>query len=121
MKPTLILGASSNPYRNSNQLTERLIREGHPVWPVGRSGGKIGEATILGAPPVLEPGTVDTVTVYLNAENQREYYDYVLALKPKRLIFNPGAENFELGSLAQKAGIQVEYRCSQVMMAVGLY
>lgn len=119
MKPTLVLGASPKSYRNSHQLASRLHLEGYPVWAVGRSGGKIGEIDVLQSWPALKPGMIDTVSIYLNPQNQKEYYQYLIELKPRRMIFNPGAENTELGNLAQKAGIKVEYRCSQVMMALG--
>ncbi len=63
----------------------------------------------------------DTVTLYLNAENQKKYYDYILELKPKRIIFNPGAENPELAKLAQQKGIETLEACTLTTLAVGLY
>jgi predicted CoA-binding protein len=64
---------------------------------------------------------VDTVTLYLNPQNQKQYYDYILSLHPKRLIFNPGTENDELYSLAKENGIQPLEACTLVMLGTGQY
>jgi hypothetical protein len=65
--------------------------------------------------------SVDTITLYLSAGNQKQYYDYILSLKPKRLIFNPGAENDELYDLAKENGIQPIEACTLVMLSTGQY
>ena len=64
---------------------------------------------------------IDTITLYLNPERQKEYYDYILGLQPKRIIFNPGTENFELVRLAKEQGIETEFACTLVMLSVGQY
>jgi predicted CoA-binding protein len=64
---------------------------------------------------------VDTVTMYLGPQNQPEYYDYIVGLNPKRIIFNPGTENPELVKKAQEAGIETEYACTLVMLGSGVY
>ena len=64
---------------------------------------------------------VDTITLYLNPERQKDYYDYILGLHPKRIIFNPGTENFELVRMAKEKGIEVEIACTLVMLSVGVY
>jgi predicted CoA-binding protein len=64
---------------------------------------------------------IDTVTLYLNPRNQQEYYDFILSLKPKRIIFNPGTENEELEKLAEKNGIQPVEACTLVMLGTGQY
>jgi predicted CoA-binding protein len=64
---------------------------------------------------------VDTVTLYLNSLHQKEYYNYILSLKPKRVIFNPGAENEELSKLAKDNGIQPIEACTLVMLSTGQY
>ena len=64
---------------------------------------------------------VDTVTLYLNPVHQKQYYDYIVALKPKRIIFNPGAENDELAAIAAKNGIQPVEACTLVMLATNQY
>ena len=81
---------------------------------------------ILGK-PILDLKTkpriedVHTVTIYLNPANQKEWYNYILSLNPKRLIFNPGTENIELGSMAEKQGIEVEYACNLVLLRTGQF
>ena len=64
---------------------------------------------------------LDTVTLYLNAGNQKQYYDYIFSLHPKRIIFNPGAENEELFSLARKKGILPQEACTLVLLSTGQY
>lgn len=118
-KLTIVLGASPNAERYSNLAVKKLRAHGHPVVAVGSREGKIGDVEILNNHPV--PETVDTVTLYLNPQRQREYYDYLIRLKPKRIIFNPGAENDELENLAEKNNIEVIEACTLVMLSTGQY
>ena len=99
-KKTLVLGASDNPSRYSYLAINRLVRSGHPVVAVGRK--KTAVAGVEVEKEKKDFQNVDTVTLYLNPVNQREYYDYIVSLKPKRIIFNPGTENNELYDLARK-------------------
>ncbi len=119
MKKTLVLGATTNPARYAYLAVQRLSQKGHEVVPVGIKTGKINGIPIMQGQPEVED--VDTITLYLGAERQREYYDYLLSLKPKRIIFNPGAENPELAELAEKQKIEVVEGCTLVMLSVGTY
>src|SRR5919107_6135255 len=103
-KKTVVLGASQNPGRYSNMAVNRLSAHKHPVVAIGRRAGKIGDIEIITGEPQQEE--VDTVTLYLNPTNQKPYYDYILSLNPKRIIFNPGTENYELEKLANEKGIK---------------
>lgn len=116
---TVVLGASPNPERYSYLAVERLTRHGHPVVAIGLRKGAIGNTPIIPEHPVLE--NVDTVTLYMNAEKQKQYYDYILSLHPKRIIFNPGTENPELAQLAGQAGIEHPYACTLVLLSTGQY
>ena len=118
-KKTLVLGASANPARYSYLATQRLRAHGHPVVAIGRREGAIGDVHI-NKDHITEDG-VDTITLYLNPQNQVEYYDYILGLKPKRIIFNPGTENTELMQMAKQAGIQPVVACTLVMLSTGQY
>jgi uncharacterized protein len=119
MKKTVVLGATPNPERYAYLATQRLLKFGHEVLPVGIKKGKIEGITIEnGTPQYLG---VDTVTLYLNSVNQRHYYDYILSLKPKRIVFNPGTENLELAALAKKEDIEVVVACTLVMLSIGDY
>jgi uncharacterized protein len=119
MKKTVVLGATTNPERYANIATLRLLKYGHDVVPVGVRAGQIGDVDIVVGQPDVED--VDTVTMYLGAARQPEYYDYILRLRPKRIIFNPGAENPELETLAQGAGIATEEACTLVLLSIGAY
>src|SRR5215217_7380988 len=118
-KKTLVLGASSNPERYSYIAINRLRKYNHPTVAIGRRKGKVGDIDIDMEKKPIEG--VDTITLYLNAANQKQYYDYILSLKPKRIIFNPGAENDELYDLARQHGIQSMEACTLVLLSTGQY
>ena len=118
-KKTLVLGASDNPARYSYLAIRRLRNLHHPVVAIGRKNTVVGDVSITKEKKPEE--NIDTITLYLNAGHQREYYDYILSLKPKRIIFNPGAENDELASLARKQGIETTEACTLVMLSTNQY
>lgn len=118
-KKTVVLGASLNPSRYSNMAISRLSARNHPVVAVGLKEGKIGNVDIVKNQP--DEKDVDTVTLYLNPTNQKPYYDYILSLHPKRIIFNPGAENDELQKLAEKNGIKTMEACTLVLLSIGQF
>ncbi len=118
-KKTVVLGASDNPTRYSYLAVERLTAHGHPVTAIGRKTGSINNTPIITEHPSLEE--TDTVTLYLNAQNQKAYYDYILSLHPRRIIFNPGAENPELEQLARQNNIQPMEACTLVLLSTGQY
>ncbi|NCI47548.1 CoA-binding protein [Sediminibacterium soli] len=119
MKKTVVLGASDNPARYSYLAVEKLRRYGHPVVAIGRKTGKVSDTDIITERPNEQ--AVDTVTLYLNPALQKQYYDYILSLKPKRIIFNPGAENPELEQLAEENHIQPMEACTLVLLSTGQY
>ncbi len=118
-KKTVVLGASENPARYSNLAVKKLRSHQHPVVAVGRRQGTINDVEIVKGQP--QQHDVDTVTLYLNPSNQKEYYDYILSLNPKRIIFNPGTENDELDAIASKKGIKTMEACTLVMLSTGQY
>ena len=118
-KKTLVIGASENPQRYSNMAVKSLAGHQHPVVALGKRTGNIGDTPIETEKKSID--SVDTVTLYLNPLRQKEYYDYILSLQPKRIIFNPGTENDELSELAQSKGIKVQEACTLVLLSTGQY
>ena len=118
-KKTLVLGASGNPARYSYLAIHKLRSHGHPVEGIGLREVRVSDIEVRNDKPALEG--VDTVTLYLSAAHQREYYDYILSLKPKRIIFNPGAENDELADLARENRIYPQEACTLVLLSTGQY
>jgi len=118
-KKTMVLGASTNPERYSYLAVHKLRDRQHPVVAIGKREGKVADVEITKEHPELND--VDTITLYLNANNQKQYYDYILSLHPKRIIFNPGAENDELAKLAAAQGILPLEACTLVMLSTGQY
>ena len=118
-KKTVVLGASSNPSRYSYLALNRLQSKGHDVIAIGKRVGQVGSVEIGTEKKPVDD--VDTVTLYLNAGNQKQYYDYIFSLHPKRIIFNPGAENDELAALAKQKGIQPQEACTLVLLSTVQY
>jgi predicted CoA-binding protein len=118
-KKTVVLGASPHLDRYSNIAVHRLQRHGYEVVPLGFQEGTIDGTPIVVSFPTLED--IHTVTLYLNPFRQKEYYDYILSLQPKRIIFNPGTENPALQQLAEAKGIETKNACTLVMLSLGSY
>ena len=118
-KTTVILGASDNPNRYSYLALNRLKNYGHPIVAIGKKDGVVSGISIQKGTPAVE--NVDTITLYLNPERQKMYYDYIVSLNPKRIIFNPGTENEELAVLAEENGIKTMEACTLVMLSTGQF
>jgi predicted CoA-binding protein len=118
-KKTLVIGASSNPERYSYLAVKKLMAHQHPVIALGNQAGNIGDTVIETEKKSFD--NIDTVTLYLNPQRQKDYYNYILSLHPQRIIFNPGTENDELYELAKENGIVVEEACTLVMLSTGQY
>lgn len=118
-KKTIILGASENPGRYSYLALKRLQANGHDIIAIGKKAGNVdGTPIITGQPEITG---ANTVTLYLNPANQRPYYDYILKIKPQRVIFNPGTENTELEELLAENGIKPVEACTLVLLSTGQY
>ena len=116
---TLVLGASENPERYSNKAILNLLSKGKEVVAMGKKAGSVSNVEIHTEP--VKTDDIDTVTLYLNPLHQKPYYDYIISLKPRRIIFNPGAENEELEQLAAKEGINILEACTLVLLNTGQY
>ncbi len=118
-KKTVVLGASANPSRYSYLAIKKLTSKQHPVVAIGKKKGQVGEVNI--ETDHLPVPDVDTITLYLNPVNQQQYYDYILNLKPNRIIFNPGTENEYLIKKAKENNIETVVGCTLVMLSIGNY
>jgi hypothetical protein len=120
-KKTLIIGASLNPARTSYTAMEMLTEHGVPALGVGLKPGRHSEVDIQTDLDGIEAGNYHTVTMYMNAKRQEAYFDFILSLNPKRIIFNPGAENPALFKAASEKGIQCLNACTLVMLNFGQF
>jgi predicted CoA-binding protein len=118
-KKTLVIGASTNPSQYSHLAVKKLLAAGHEVEAIGREEFNIENIAIGTTMSPFEG--IDTVTVYLNAERQKDYQEYILSLHPKRIIFNPGAENPGFFNAAKNKGIDALEACTLVMLSAGTY
>jgi predicted CoA-binding protein len=121
MKKTVIIGASPNPSRYAYVVAEMLSQRKVPFVPVGIKKGELFGEAILDLREKPEISDVHTVTMYLGPQNQPEWYDYILSLKPKRIIFNPGTENSEFFELLREAGVEVSVSCNLVLLSTGQF
>ena len=116
---TLVLGASLKEDRYSNIAIKKLIANKHEVEAIGLRKGKISSVKIdIGYPELTD---VDTVTLYLSPKRQKEYYEYLISLKPNRVIFNPGTENTEFIELLERNNIKAEVACTLVLLTIDRY
>lgn len=119
MGKTLIIGASNNPERYSFKAAHKLLSHGHDIELLGRRPDMVFGHMIDTEKKPYED--IDTVTLYVSDRFQQEYYEYVVALNPNRVIFNPGTENPEFEALLIQNDIHVEEACTLVMLSTGQY
>lgn len=113
-KKTMVIGASPNSDRFSYKAVKLLLKYGHPVEAIGIKNGFIENIEIKKGQPIIPD--IHTITMYIGPDRQSEYYEYILNLQPKRIIFNPGTENSEFKSRVIAAGIKVVEDCTLVML-----
>lgn len=118
-KRTLIIGATTNPNRYAYMAANRLLDHNYPIDLLGIKKGVIRNVTIK--PKEDIEGTFDTVTLYVGPARQSEYIDFVVALKPKRVIFNPGTWNDEFVNKLESNKIEAVDACTLVMLSAGTY
>lgn len=116
---TLVMGASLNPARYSNLAINRLVNHGQEVVAFGLRSGIVSGVVIDTQLKNYE--AIDTVTLYLNPNRQEKYYDYIIGLSPKRVIFNPGTENPKFYKLLRNSSIEVEVACTLVLLSTNQY
>ena len=115
-KKTVIVGASPNPARYAYLAANMLREYDHEIVPLGIREGSAGGVPILDIRQRPAITDVDTVTLYIGIQHQPQLYDYILGLKPKRIIFNPGTENEEFEKMAEDQGIEAEEACTLVLL-----
>ncbi|MFD1315724.1 CoA-binding protein [Namhaeicola litoreus] len=119
MKKTLVLGASKRQNSYAYLALLQLAKNNIDTIGIGLEKGEIANISILTGTPQLSD--IHTITLYLNPKRQVALLDYMISLKPKRVIFNPGTENPEAYEKLRKAGIEVEIACTLVLLATGQY
>jgi uncharacterized protein len=120
-KKTVVVGATTNPSRYAFMAAEMLINYDHEMVPLGIKKGQIAKQQIIAIDERPVIGDVDTVTLYIGPQHQPAYYDYLISLKPKRFIFNPGTENPEFEKLVEESGAEAIEACTLVMLRTGQY
>ncbi|MEM9077370.1 MAG: CoA-binding protein [Bacteroidota bacterium] len=119
MNKTLVFGASPNPARYSNIAIRRLVENQIETEAFGLRSGAVSGVKIRDELQSFQ--NIDTLTLYLNPKRQQEYYQPIIDMAPRRVIFNPGTENPEFQSLLKENNIEVEVACTLVLLATGQY
>lgn len=115
----LVIGASTNPERYSYKAITMLNQHGHRVFAIGNKPGNVDGIEFY--TNKVDLNNVDTVTLYINPTLQKNYYDYLLMLKPIRVIFNPGTENEELKQLLSSNHIDTTEACTLVLLTTNQF
>ena len=118
-KTTLVIGASTNPVRYSNMAIRRLRDHHHPVYAVGLREGTVADVNITKQQELF--ADVHTVSLYVSPAHQENLHQYLIDLKPKRVIFNPGTEDEFFEKILRDSGIEVEEACTLVMLSTGQF
>jgi len=118
-KSTLVIGGSIKPERYSNKAIKKLIEYGHRVYSIGLRAGEVEGVSLQQGKPDFKD--IDTVTMYIGPAHQSEFFDYIINLSPKRVIFNPGTENKVFAEMLKANNIEVVEHCTLVMLDYGLF
>ncbi|AYN05221.1 MULTISPECIES: CoA-binding protein [unclassified Flavobacterium] len=118
-KKTVVLGATTKPDRYAFLAINKLVEKGHTVLAIGQNAGEVAGVKIHTKAIPLK--NIDTITLYLNPSRQRDYYNYIVEAKPKRVIFNPGTENPELYQLLELNNIKAQVACTLVLLTTNQY
>lgn len=119
-KKTMVFGASPNPSRYAHLAVKQLVANGIEVVALGRRAGQIGTIAIQTDYPT-SIDNLHTISLYLGPKHQPEYYDYLIGLKPKRVLFNPGTENLSFAKKLEEVGIETEMACTLALLSIGGY
>lgn len=126
-KPTIVVGASDKEDRYSYKAIQMLSEYGHPVAGVHPRLRAVGEVEVFPNLPLARKslgellGQLHTVTLYVAAAKSSLLLDELLEVIPKRVVFNPGAENEELFAALKKHGVEVLEACTLVLLRTGAY
>lgn len=115
-----ILGASDDPDRYSFKAFEMLKEHGHTPVPVSPKLKSLQDIPVVAHLSEIQ-GPIDTLTMYVNPQVSTALKKEILAVRPNRIIFNPGSENPELASELEKVGTQVVVACTLVMLRTGQF
>jgi uncharacterized protein len=119
LKKVVVLGASPNPARYSHVAVKVLLQAGYDVIPIGIKEGVIKGVPIIRGMPELKD--VDTISIFIRPDKQKEYLSYMLAMHPQRIIINPGAENVNFERRAKRRGIEVKRACTIEMLSARIF
>ncbi len=117
----LVIGASENPERYVYKAIKLLNRNGYNVSALAIKAGNIDTINFSTNTEDLKKENIDTVTLYVNSKNQEKYKEFIIQLKPRRVIFNPGTENEDFYDDLKRNNIAYEEACTLVLLNTGQF
>ena len=118
-KTTLVFGGSVKPDRYANKVIKMLTNKNIVTKVFAIKDGVVND--VVFDTELLSYKDIDTVTLYINPKRQEAYYDYIVRLKPRRVIFNPGTENPEFIKMLEQNGIEADIACTLVLLSTNQY
>lgn len=116
-KAIAILGASDNPSRYSYKAYKKLLENNYKnLYGITPKSIALDEMKVFKSIKEIHE-EIHTLTFYVSAEISKAMLDDILSVSPRRMIFNPGAENRELENLAREKGIEVLEACTLVLLS----
>jgi uncharacterized protein len=116
-----VLGASPKPDRYANKAVRLLLEYGHEVIPVNPAYQEIEGVPVRASLSDLETASVHTLTLYMKPDRLRPLVSAMIAIKPRRVIMNPGTEDTEIRAALVSSGIEVEEACTLVLLRTGQF
>jgi len=115
-----VIGASDKPHRYSYQAVMLLREKGHEVYPVHQRVKDIQGLPAYSSVVDIKDD-IDTVTLYVGPDVSDSIGDDIVSTCPRRIIFNPGAENPRLKERAREKGIVTLNACTLVLLKTGQF
>lgn len=116
----LIIGASKKTDRYSYKAMKRLLEKGHTPILFNPALSEIeGHPVVNSFSDIHEK--IDTVTLYVGEKHLIPMVDSIIALKPRRIISNPGTETPQMREVAEKAGIIYQEACTLVLLSTNQF
>jgi uncharacterized protein len=115
-KNVLVIGASENPSRYAYKAIKLLRLHGYNVLALANKKGQIDDVVFYTETKLVEAFKIDTISLYINVEIQEIYKEFIVKLKPRRVIFNPGTENEDLYLALKNQNIEFEEACTLVLL-----
>lgn len=123
-KTVLVIGASDKPDRYSNKAIVKLKASGYKpigIHPMLRVAEGAPVYASLSEVPAEDIADLHSVTMYVNPALSSKMLEELQALKPPRVIWNPGSENPEVQAQLEDSSIHNLEACTLVLLSTSQF